>query len=379
MEQIRKLPVGIQSFEVLRIDGYLYVDKTAMIYQLVSTSNPYFLSRPRRFGKSLLLSTIEAYFDGRKDLFEGLAIADLEKKWEKYPILYLDLNAEKYDSVECLELMLSINLDKWEKLYGKNESERSLSSRFSGIIERAYEKTGKRVVVLIDEYDKPMLNAILDEELSNKYRTILKAFYGVLKSSGKYLRFLFLTGVTKFAKVSVFSDLNQLVDISVEDDYAELCGITQKELLQFFTPELNRLAEKQKMSFDEAVAKMTKQYDGYHFTYNAEGMFNPFSVLKALNFSNFGDYWFQTGTPTYLVDLLKESNYDLRKLIDGIEVKSSDFTEYRVDVKNPVPMIYQSGYLTIKGYDKNYKLYTLRFPNEEVKYGFIDFLVPMQW
>jgi len=376
MEQVRNIPTGIQSFEVLRTQGYLYVDKTAMVYNLASTYSPYFLSRPRRFGKSLLLSTLKAYFDGRKDLFEGLVITELETKWEKYPILYLDLNAEKYDSVDCLELMLSINLEKWEKLYGKNESELSLSSRFAGVIERAFEKTGKRVVVLIDEYDKPMLNAILDEELTKSYRTILKAFYGVLKSSGEHLRFLFLTGVTKFAKISVFSDLNHLTDISMKQDYASLCGITKGEVLKFFAPELKILAQKQEITYEEAVEQLTRQYDGYHFTHESEGLFNPFSLLNALKFSDFDNYWFQSGTPTYLVDLLKEGDYDLRKLIDGIEVKSSDFAEYRADVKNPIPMIYQSGYLTIKGFDKKYKLYTLGFPNEEVQYGFIEFLMP---
>jgi len=376
MEQVRSLPTGIQSFEVLRSKGYLYVDKTAIIYQLASTYIPYFFSRPRRFGKSLLLSTFKAYFDGRKDLFEGLAISGLETKWEKYPVLYLDLNAERYESVEYLEAILSGNLDKWEDLYGKDVREQTLSRRFSGIIRRAYEKTGKRIVVLVDEYDKPMLSAILDEDLSKAYRSILKAFYGVLKSSGQYLRFLFLTGVTKFAQVSVFSDLNHLVDISFKPDYVTLCGITKNELLHFFTPELKILAYKQNLTFDEAVDKITQRYDGYHFAFQSDGMFNPFSVLNALKFSDFDNYWFQTGTPTYLVNLLKESDYDLRLLIDGIEVKPSAFTEYRADVKNPVPMIYQSGYLTIKDYDPETGLYTLGFPNDEVKYGFLEYLMP---
>jgi len=376
MEQMRQLPVGIQSFEVLRSQGYLYVDKTAMIYRLASTYIPYFFSRPRRFGKSLALSTFRAYFEGRKDLFEGLAISELETQWEKYPVLYLDLNAERYESVEYLEAILSGNLDKWEDLYGKDEREQTLSRRFEGVIQRAYEKTSKRVVVLIDEYDKPMLSTILEEELSKSYRNILKAFYGVLKSSGEYLRFLFLTGVTKFAQVSVFSDLNHLVDISIEDMYATLCGITKNELLQFFTPELKMLAEKQNLTFDEAVDQMTQQYDGYHFAIQTEALFNPFSVLNTLKFGNFRNYWFQTGTPTYLVDLLKKSDYDLRLLMDGIQVQPSDFAEYRADANNPIPMIYQSGYLTIIGYDKKYNLYTLGFPNEEVRYGFLHFLMP---
>jgi len=255
MEQTSKLPLGIQSFEALRADGCLYVDKTVLIYRLVSTTLPYFLSRPRRFGKSLLLSTLKAYFEGKKDLFDGLCIADLEKEWVQYPVLYLDLNAEKYDSVEYLEDILSRNLDKWEDIYGKDERRKTLAGRFEGVIERAYEKTGKRVAVLIDEYDKPMLSAILDEQLSIKIRASLKAFYGVLKSSGQYLRFLFLTGVTKFAQVSVFSDFNHLVDISQADDFASLCGITQNEMLKYFVPELNRLFPKARNEFRRCCRK----------------------------------------------------------------------------------------------------------------------------
>ena len=334
------------------------------------------MSRPRRFGKSLLLSTFKAYFEGRKDLFEGLAIAELETKWEQYPVLFLDLNAERYESTEYLEARLSANLRMWEAKYGKDDLDNTLSLRFEGVIRRAYEKTGKRVVVLIDEYDKPMLSAILDEQLTKEYRSILKAFYGVLKSSGQYLRFLFITGVTKFAQVSVFSDLNHLTDISLKRDYVSLCGITQNELLQFFTPELERLADQQNMVFDEAIAKMTQQYDGYHFAPHTEGLFNPFSVLNALKFSDFDNYWFQSGTPTYLVSLLKESDYDLRLLMDGINLKPAGFAEYRADVHNPIPMLYQSGYLTITGYDEEYKMCILGFPNEEVRYGFLEFLVP---
>ena len=376
MEQVRKLPIGIQSFEKLRSEGYLYVDKTEDVYRMASTSIPYFLSRPRRFGKSLLLSTFQAYFEGRKDLFEGLAISALETKWEKFPVLHLDLNAEKFDSIERLDAILSGCLDEWEDLYGKDEREKTLSRRFAGVIRRAYEKTDKRVVILIDEYDKPMLSAILDKKLYEEYRKTLKAFYGVLKSSDRYLRFVFLTGVAKFAQVSVFSDLNQLVDVSIKSDYASLCGITKEELLHVFTPELKILADKQQMTFNEAVEKMIRQYDGYHFAPDAAGLFNPFSVLNALNFGDFDSYWFQSGTPTYLVELLKNSNYDLRLLIEGIELEPFAFTEYRADADNPIPMIYQSGYLTISNYDKKLGLYTLRFPNDEVRYGFLKFLMP---
>ncbi|NDV82367.1 ATP-binding protein [Bacteroides sp. 51] len=373
---LRKLPIGIQSFKDLREEGYLYVDKTALMWQIANTGKPYFLSRPRRFGKSLLISTFEAYFQGRKDLFEGLAIEKLETEWNKHAILHLDLNAEKYDAPERLGMILEFHLVQWEKLYGKDEGEDSYSTRFSGIIRRAYEQTGRGVVVLIDEYDKPLLQVILDEELTEAYKKTLKAFYGVLKSADQYLRFVFLTGVTKFAQVSVFSDLNQLNDISMKPQYAELCGITKKELIEVFTPELEELGKRNGLTFDETVDKMTASYDGYHFHPQGRGMFNPFSVLNVFDGYEFGYYWFPTGTPTYLVDLLKQSDYDLRLLIDGVQVGARAFSEYRVDVRNPLPVFYQSGYLTIKGYEEKFKLYTLKFPNDEVKYGFMEFLMP---
>ncbi|MCR6505858.1 ATP-binding protein [Bacteroides muris (ex Fokt et al. 2023)] len=376
MEQIRKLPIGIQTFEKLREENYLYVDKTAMVYQMASASTPYFLSRPRRFGKSLLLSTFEAYFQGRKDLFRGLAIERLESDWETYPVFHLDLNAEKYDCKEALEQILSRNLSLWEDRWGRDAAEHTLSSRFSGCIRRAAMQSGKQVVVLVDEYDKPLLQALLDESLSDEYRRILKAFYGVLKSADRYLRFVFLTGVTKFAQVSVFSDLNQLNDISMKQPYAGICGITQGELLQVFRPELEALALRMDCSLEMVVGKMRTLYDGYHFHSASTGLFNPFSVLNAFDANEMGNYWFQTGTPTYLVDLLKQSDYDLRLLIDGVEVTSSSFSEYRAEAGNPLPMIYQSGYLTIKGYDKEVNLYTLGFPNDEVRYGFLNFLLP---
>ena len=376
MVQGRKLPIGIQTFEEIRQGGYLYVDKTDMVYQIANAGKPYFLSRPRRFGKSLLLSTFESYFLGRKDLFEGLAIEKLESDWNTYPVLHLDLNAEKYDNKEALEKFLSWNLSVWEEVYGKDDSEDSLSSRFAGVIRRACEQTGRQVVVLIDEYDKPLLQAILNEELLDEYRRILKAFYGVLKSADRYLRFVFLTGVTKFAQVSVFSDLNQLNDISMKPAYATLCGITKDELLATFEPEITSLGDRCGLSYDEAVSRMTSMYDGYHFEESAEGVFNPFSVLNVLDAGKFDTYWFQTGTPTYLVHLLKQSDYDLRLLVDGVETTSAAFAEYRADARNPLPMIYQSGYLTIKGYDREVNLYTLGFPNDEVRYGFLNFLVP---
>ena len=291
---VRKLPIGIQSFEYIRNQGFLYVDKTALIYKMATMGNPYFLSRPRRFGKSLLLSTIEAYFQGKRELFKGLAIEKLETDWLEYPVLHLDLNAEKYTSIEALTYILERHINGWEDTWGKDTRENSLSDRFIGVITRAYEKTGRQVVVLIDEYDKPLLQVFNDEKLQTEYLKTLKAFYGVLKSADRYLRFVF----------------------------------------------------------------------------------NPFSLLNTLSFSRFGSYWFQTGTPTFLVELLKQSEYDLRTLIDGVEMKESAFSEYRVAENNPIPLIYQSGYLTIKDYDERFHLYTLRFPNDEVKYGFLDFITP---
>ena len=372
----RKLPIGIQTFEKMRAEGCLYVDKTAIIYQIAATKVPYFLSRPRRFGKSLLISTFEAYFQGRKDLFEGLAIEKLETKWEQYPVLHLDLNAKKYETAADLVAMLNQYLEKWEAVYGDEKKDRSPEERFSYIIEQAYLKTGKGVVVLVDEYDKPLLQALLDENLLDEYRRILKAFYGVLKSSDRYLRFVFLTGVTKFAQVSVFSDLNQLNDISLDFAYATLCGITKEELGSTFVPELERQAAVNDMTSEAVMEMMTRRYDGYHFHPKGAGVFNPFSVLNSFSKQEFGSYWFQTGTPTFLVELLKESDYDLRTLIDGIEASASSFMEYRVDANNPIPLIYQSGYLTIKDYDKEFQLYRLAFPNDEVRYGFLNFLVP---
>lgn len=372
----RKLPIGIQTFADIRTQGYLYVDKTALVWQIANTGKPYFLSRPRRFGKSLLISTFEAYFEGKKELFEGLAAEKLEDKWEKFPVLHLDLNAEKYDTIDSLNAILSNQLTQWEAVYGKGNDENTLSNRFKGIIQRANEQTGKGVVVLVDEYDKPLLQAIHNETLLEAYRVILKAFYGVLKSSDKYLRFVFLTGVTKFSQVSVFSDLNQLNDISMSKAYATLCGLTKEELLENFKPELEDLAVECEQSFDETVEMMAQQYDGYHFHQKGEGVFNPFSVLNAFDKLEFGNYWFQTGTPTFLVKSLQKADYDLRTLMDGVESSAINFSEYRADTDNPIPLIYQSGYLTIKDFDNRFKIYTLGFPNDEVRYGFLNFLVP---
>ena len=371
----RKLPIGIQSFEDLRRNNYLYVDKTELIYQLTTGGKTYFLSRPRRFGKSLLMSTLEAYFLGKKELFTGLAMETLEIEWKEYPVLHLDLNARNYDSKEALFAILNQHLEKWETKYGDEKKDRSPEERFSYLLEKIHEASGSQVVILIDEYDKPLLQTIGNEKLQEQYKNILKAFYGVLKSADAHLRFVFLTGVTKFGQVSVFSDLNQLKDISMDARYATICGITDKELRRDFQPELEALAANEGLNYEEVCQKMKRMYDGYHFRHNMEGLYNPFSVLNALDSAEFGSYWFSTGTPTFLVQLLKETDYDLRNL-EGIELPVNQFADYRTDADYPIPVIYQSGYLTIKGYDKEFQSYTLGFPNEEVKYGFLNFLVP---
>ena len=372
---LQNLPIGIQNFESLRKDGYLYVDKTEVVYKLVTTGRYYFLSRPRRFGKSLLLSTLHSYFDGRRDLFEGLAIAGLEQKWDKYPVLHLDLNTQKYESPGALEEILDNALSQWEVLYGARESERSLSLRFLGIIQRACEKTGKRVAILIDEYDKPMLQAIGNPELQESYRNTLKAFYGALKSGDQYIKFAMLTGVTKFGKVSVFSDLNNLKDISMRKDYHEICGITGAELQRDFGAYMERMAAELDMSVGDVTVEMTRLYDGYHFTAGMPGIYNPFSVLNAFDANAFGSYWFETGTPTYLVHLLRTQNYSLERMSDEY-VTEDVLNSVDVASTNPIPVIYQSGYLTIKAYDQRFRTYRLGFPNAEVEDGFFRFLLP---
>ena len=371
----KKYPIGIQNFESLRKDGYVYVDKTAFVYQLVNTGRYYFLSRPRRFGKSLLISTLEAYLQGKRELFEGLAIEKLETKWTKHPILHLDLNAEKYDTPEALEGVLNAALCEWEKLYGAEEYETTLAARFQGIIQRACERTGERVVILVDEYDKPMLQAIGRPDLQEAYRNTLKAFYGALKSRDGYIKFAMLTGVTKFGKVSVFSGLNNLKDISMRSDYADVCGVSEKELLQYFEDSIQELAEACKMSYDDTLSKLQENYNGYHFCEDSIGVYNPFSLLNTFDAKTFRSYWFETGTPTYLVELLKMHHYNLNEMAYQ-ETTADVLNSVDSTSTNPIPVIYQSGYLTIKEYDKRFGIYTLGFPNREVEEGFVKFLMP---
>lgn len=310
----RIYPIGIQNFEKLRGDGYVYVDKTSQMYQMVKTGSYYFLSRPRRFGKSLLLSTLKAYFEGKKELFAGLAVERLEKEWNRYPILYLDLNIERYDIPGSLDNILNDTLKQWESIYGSRPSETSFSLRFAGVIRRAHEQTGQRVVILVDEYDKPMLQAIGDEELQKEFRSTLKPFYGALKTMDGSIKFAMLTGVTKFGKVSVFSDLNNLKDISMDGRYIDICGINEQELYSYFEDDIRLLAAAQNMTYDEACAELKECYDGYHFEENTPGIYNPFSLLNTLDKRKFGRYWFETGTPSYLVELLRKHHYDLYRM-----------------------------------------------------------------
>ncbi|WP_456087677.1 AAA family ATPase [Parabacteroides sp.] len=370
-----KYPIGIQSFESLIKDEYVYVDKTDLIYQLATTGRYYFLSRPRRFGKSLLISTLEAYFRGQRELFEGLAIEKLEKEWTKYPILHLDLNTGKYDEKHNLADVLNDTLYFWENLYGSSLSEVTPELRFKGIIRRAAEKAGQRVVILVDEYDKPMLQALGNEELQDEYRNTLKAFYSVMKTQDKYIRFGLLTGVTKFGKVSVFSDLNNLKDISMDDRFQTICGITQEEIFANFEKPLQRLAAANSTSYEDVCLRLKDCYDGYHFVENGTDIYNPFSLLCTLDSLKFKSYWFNTGTPSFLVKLLKDSNFCLPNLTDeGVTAKTLTDVESFKD--NPIAVIYQSGYLTIKGYEERFDTYQLGFPNKEVAEGFINYLVP---
>ena len=370
-----KYPIGIQDFKTIRTDDYFYADKTALMHKLIKGGQYYFLSRPRRFGKSLLVSMMEYYFNGERELFKGLAIEQLEQEWKTYPVLHLDLNAAKYTTPEALTSILESQLSRWEEIYGASPTEKVVSERFKGVIQRAYEKTGQKVAILVDEYDKPLLQAFDNEELKEDYRATLKAFYGVEKSMGAYIQFAFFTGVTKFSKVSVFSDLNNLADISMDKRYAEICGITEKEIHDNLDAEVESLAQANNLTKEECYSKLKLNYDGYHFEAGTTGMYNPFSLLRTLDSQAFKDYWFETGTPTILVEALKNNNYNLEELTQE-EVTADLLGSIDSIDDNPLPLIYQSGYLTVKGYDERFGVYRLGFPNKEVERGFTRFLVP---
>ena len=377
---IMKYPIGIQDFEKIITGGYVYVDKTALVYRLVTEGNIYFLSRPRRFGKSLLVSTLEAYFQGRKDLFKGLAIDELEKEWAKYPVFHLSFGGENFLKHGALDTKLENIIGAWEAEYGTDPNYTTLGNRFQYVLKTAHQKFGRRAVVLIDEYDKPLLD-VLDSGmktsdgrnellLEEHNRNVLKGFYSVFKEADKNLQFVLLTGVTKFSQVSVFSGFNQPADISLDGRYEALCGITEEELYHVFADAIERLGIKYKYTLEQIKEKLKKQYDGYHFSDELTDIYNPFSILNVFDSNRIADYWFSTGTPTYLIRLLTHTQESLIELT-GKYYDPSQFIDYKADVEMPLPMIYQSGYLTIKDCDLDMGTFLLDFPNDEVKKGFV--------
>lgn len=371
-----KYPVGIQSFTKIREEDYIYVDKTDLVHELINQGGYFFLSRPRRFGKSLLLSTIEAFFSGKRELFKGLAIDRLAEEWDEYPVLHLDLNNREYSEYESLIKELSANLEKWEALYGDEKSDRDVEERFAWVIENAHKKTGRQVVILVDEYDKPMLNAIDDEPLADRFRNTLKAFYSNLKSLDEHIKFAMLTGVARFSKLSIFSDLNNLRDITFETGFSTICGITSDEIEKYFAIGINCLAEKHHMSVADVRKELKYRYDGYHFSKDLTDIYNPFSLVNVFAKNEFGNYWADSGTPSYLVKLLRKHHYRLQELehcdIDSEILASGDILSGEV-----IPKLYQSGYLTIKQYDSFFSYYELGYPNKEVEDSFVKFLRPI--
>ncbi len=369
-----KYPIGIQSFDRLIEDGFVYIDKTDMVYSLVKEGTIYFLSRPRRFGKSLLVSTLKNYFLGRKELFKGLKIDSLEKDWKVYPVFHMDFNGGEYTLQGSLRSAIVGYISQWEKAYGieNGERETNLGMRFKNVLSKAHETSGCRAVVLIDEYDKPILDVLdVDKNLEEEHRNILKGFYSVFKSADEHLQFVFLTGVTKFSQVSVFSGFNQPKDISMHGKYETLCGISQTELEATFRESVEEMREFYRCSYEEMISMLKSQYDGYHFSDKMTDVYNPFSLLNAFDAQRISDYWFKSGTPTYLIRLLSHTNENMNE-ITGKYYAPKEFIDYKADVEQPLPMIYQSGYLTIKDFDIRRNLFLLDFPNNEVKDGFLS-------
>ena len=373
---VNKYPVGMQTFDEIREKSYLYIDKTKYIVDFREKGMKYvFLSRPRRFGKSLFASTLQAYFEGRKELFEGLAIADYEKDWVKHPVLHFDLSGAKHFDVDALNSYLNLRLLPYEELYGKGEGENYPNERLAGIVKRAYEKTGEKVVVIIDEYDAPLLDVVHEKENLQPLRRIMQNFYSPLKMLDPYLEFTFITGITKFSQLSIFSELNNLDNISMFDQYSAICGISKKELTTQMKPDIESLGEALGMTYEECLAEMTRFYDGYHFSEKSEDIFNPFSLVKALNARKIAPYWFGSGTPTYLIKTLQKYHVNVM----DIEKKSCDVDDFDVSpemMTSALPLLYQSGYLTIKKYNPMLHRYTLEYPNREVKIGMLKSLAP---
>ena len=377
MEDLQRLyPIGIQTFSKIREGNYLYVDKTEYVYRMTHSASSYmFLSRPRRFGKSLLTSTLHSYFSGRKELFHGLAMEKLEKEWTEYPVLHFDMSTAKHADSEQLLQELNLKLYGYEQIYGRLEEEVNPNQRLMGLIKRAYEQTGKKVVVLIDEYDAPLLDVVHERENLDVLRNIMRNFYSPLKACDPYLRYVFLTGITKFSQLSIFSELNNIKNISMDEPYAAICGISEDEIRLQMKDDLGGLAKKLEITPEEALMKLKENYDGYHFTSPSPDIYNPFSLLNAFADGKFGSYWFGSGTPTYLVKMLNKFGVKPSE-IGRRQLKSSVFDAPTETMTDAVPLLYQSGYITIKDYNKMLDLYTLDIPNKEVRLGLMESLLP---
>ena len=362
-------PIGVQTFEKIIERNFVYVDKTDLVYEL-ARNNVCFLSRPRRFGKSLLISTLDAYFSGRKELFHGLKMEALEKDWVEYPMFRIDFAIDEYSNPNALDAVLNDYLEKWEERYQVSRISDTYGVRFKNVLEAAEQKTGKKAVVLIDEYDKPLLD-VIGSELEEKNRTLLKGFYGTFKAADAHLRFVLLTGVTKFSQISVFSGFNQPKDISMDPQFDAICGITEDELYHYFQDAIEEMADKYRCTTDKMKALLKKQYDGYHFSEEMLDIYNPFSIINAFDVKRMEDYWYRSGTPTYLVKLLEGHHINMQKLTER-SYTADYFIDYRADAEDPLAMLYQSGYLTIKGYDMRRRVYRLDYPNDEVKRGFVS-------
>ena len=377
MEDLQRLyPIGIQTFSKIREGNYLYIDKTEYVYRMTHSASSYmFLSRPRRFGKSLLTSTLHSYFSGRKELFHGLAMEKLEKEWTEYPVLHFDMSTAKHADSEQLLQELNLKLYGYEQIYGRLEEEVNPNQRLMGLIKRAYEQTGKKVVVLIDEYDAPLLDVVHERENLDVLRNIMRNFYSPLKACDPYLRYVFLTGITKFSQLSIFSELNNIKNISMDEPYAAICGISEDEIRLQMKDDLGGLAKKLEITPEEALMKLKENYDGYHFTSPSPDIYNPFSLLNAFADGKFGSYWFGSGTPTYLINMLEKFGVEPSE-IGNNRVSVEDFDAPTERMTSIIPLLYQSGYITIKNYDEELDLYTLNIPNKEVRIGLMKSLLP---
>ena len=375
MKELKRLPLGIQTFSNIIEDDMLYIDKTEYIWNMIHTSKYIFLSRPRRFGKSLLCSTLQAYFEGRKDLFKGLFIETVEKEWTVYPVLRLSMASGKHMEKEQLERYLGNRLAEYEEKYGINNPATDNNDRLTALIQAAYHKTGKKVVIIIDEYDAPLLDVVHEETTLPVLRNVMRNFYSPLKDSDPYLQFVFLTGITKFSQLSIFSELNNLMNISMDEEYAAVCGITKEEMMTQAYDYIERLANANKWTHEETVRQLAKQYDGYHFTWPSPDIFNPFSLLNAFARNRINNYWFASGTPTYLIEMLRK--FDVVPAdISNMQALASDFDAPTENMASITPLLYQSGYVTIKDYDSTSLLYTLDIPNGEIRIGLMDSLLP---